>query len=137
VQFNTGQMQELTGIRREQFRHWRKVLPPLAGRDGRADLYDFAEVLALAVIAIIVDRMGVSVSRLTSGATEIFAFFAEQEDMTALPSLLHFTERGVLVPGDEPDCDAFLSVRVDHVFARLRERLAPEQRRQLSLPLRG
>lgn len=137
MQFNTGQVQELAGIRREQFRHWRKVLPPLVGRDGRADLYAFDEVLALAVIAVLVDRMGVSVSRLGGCSVEIFALFAEQEDFTNLPRLLHVTQAGELAMGAEPDCEAFVSVRVARVCARVKERLAPEQRRQLSLPLNG
>lgn len=135
MRFNTGQVQELAGIRREQLRHWRKVLPPLVGRDGRADLYEFAEVLALAVIAVLVDRMGVSVSRLSECATDIFALLAEQKDFSALPRLLHVTQAGELAVDIEPDCEAFVSVRIGCVFAEVRGRLAPEQRRQLSLPL--
>lgn len=137
MQFNTGQMQELTGIRREQLRHWRKVLPPLVGRDGRADLYTFPEVLALAVIALLVYQLGISVSHLSACSTDIFALFVEQDDLSGLPRLLHVTKAGTLVVDIEPDDEAFVSIHTPKVLARVLGGLAPYQRRQLSLPWAG
>ena len=135
MRFNTGQVQELAGIRREQLRHWRKVLPPLAGRDGRTDVYTFGEALALAVLVALVEGLGISVSRLSACAGDVFAVFGDRDGAADLPTLLHVTDAGDLLVDVLPECDAFASVRVAPVFAMVRERLAPEQRQQLSLPL--
>jgi hypothetical protein len=135
MRFNTGQMQELSGVRREQFRHWRKVLPPLMGRDGRADAYTFAEVLALTVIAQLVDGLGMPVAQLKGVAGDLFALFSENEDVGALPEMLYVTQHGELVATTEPNCEVFASIRVMPTFARVRERLAPELRKQLVLSL--
>lgn len=134
MRFNTGQVQELAGIRREQLRHWRKVLPPLAGRDGRTDVYTLGEALALAVLVALVEGLGISVSRLSGCAGEVFAVFGDR-DGADFPTLLHVTDAGDLLVDVLPECDAFASVRVAPVFAMVRERLAPEQRQQLLLPL--
>lgn len=135
MQFNTGQMQELAGVRREQLRHWRKVLPPLEGRDGRADSYTFAEVMALAVIREAVDGLGMPVTRLKTCAGDVFALFADLEDFGGLPELLFVSSDGELTAADAPNSRSFAAIRVSILFAQVRERLAPEIRRQLSLPL--
>jgi hypothetical protein len=92
-------------------------------------------VLALAVIALLVDRVGISVARLSNFSSDLFALFAELEDITALPQVMHMTQAGDLVIGEKPDCEAFVSIRLTEVLSHVRDRLAPEQRLQLSLPL--
>lgn len=128
-------MQELASIRREQFRHWRKTLPPLQGRDGRAEGFTFAEVLALATVAKLVDDLGIAVAHLKVTAAEIFAFFSENEEFAALPAVLHITTNGQLSVVEPPSSDVFLSVRPLSIYTSVRDRLTPEVRRQLALPL--
>lgn len=133
MQFNTGQMLELTGISREQLRHWRKVLPTLKGRDGRADLYSFDEILALGTIAVLTDSLGISISRLSRTAQDIFAMFSDVDDR---PALLHFTPDGrVVTTITDSTCEAYATVMVSAVYQRIKSQLSADQQRQLLLPL--
>jgi hypothetical protein len=136
MRFNTAQVQELSGVRREQLRHWKKVLPPLLGRDGRSEQYSFAEVLAIAVVSSLVDDLGISVSRLTPCAGDLFALLHESDDLSTLPDAIHITIDGSIKVGEFPADVAFATVRLFALVANLKGRLAPAQRRQLSLPLR-
>jgi len=135
MRFNTAQLQELSGVRREQLRHWKKVLPPLIGRDGRCEQYTFPEVLAVSVISAFVDDLGISVSRLGPCADDLFALMHESDDVNALPLAIYFTADGELKHGAAPEGSAFATVRLGDLVTKLRSRLAPAQRRQLSLPL--
>lgn len=135
MRFNTAQLQELSGARREQLRHWRKVLPPLFGRDGRCEQYTFPEVIAVAVISALVDDLGIAVSKLRPCADELFALMHESEDVNALPMMIHVTASGELKQGTPPEDRSFATVRIPDVIAKIRGRLAPAQRQQLLLPL--
>lgn len=136
MRFNTAQLQELSGVRREQLRHWKKVLPPLFGRDGRCEQYTFPEVIAIAVVSAFVDNLGINVRKLRDCANELFALIHEYEDPGALPTKLFLTPAGELFT-IEPDGPAYAIVQLNDVVSQLRGRLAPAQRRQLSLPLRA
>jgi hypothetical protein len=135
MRFNTAQLQELSGARREQLRHWKKVLRPLIGRDGRCEQYTFPEVLAVAVVSALVDELGISVSKLRPCADELFALMHEFDDLSSLPEAIHVTAAGELRHGSPPEDCSFATVRLSEVLAKLRGRLAPAQRRQLLLPL--
>ena len=39
MRLETAQVLELLGLTKETLRHWKKVLAPLNGRDGRSDGY--------------------------------------------------------------------------------------------------
>lgn len=134
MRFSTAQLQELTNVRREQLRHWKKVLPPLNGRDGRGESYTFAEVLAIAFLMVVVDELGISVSKLAGTATDLFALIDEQVDIAAADYFIHISRDGQ-VSSDAPDDSAFVCVRLDRIKGGLMDRLGPEQRRQLALPL--
>ncbi|MEM6474602.1 MAG: hypothetical protein AAF687_00395 [Pseudomonadota bacterium] len=135
LKFNTRQAQQLTGIRREQLRHWRKVLPPLIGRDGRSDLYEFSEVIGLAVIESIVGQMGIAVSRLEACAQDIFAIIAEGLESSSLPPVLHLSDDGS-VSVDAPTTGiAYCVINVPRVVEKVQDGLAPDARKQLRLPL--
>mgnify|MGYP002780939972 CR=1 FL=1 len=132
--FNTGQMQELTGLKREQFRHWRKVLPQLQGRDGRSEQYSFSDVLALCVLRTMVHDLGVNVSNLIASAQDIFALFADSE-IGALPDWLFISDDGTVGSALPTHAKAYMAVNLGQLLAEARDRLAPNVRRQLQLPL--
>lgn len=132
--FNTGQVHELTGLKREQFRHWRKVLPQLHGRDGRSEQYSFSDVLALSVLKTMVHDFGVNVSNLAASAQDIFALFADSE-IGALPEWLYICDDGTVGSTHPIRAKAYMAVNLGQLLAEVRDRLAPNVRRQLQLPL--
>lgn len=134
MRFNTTQMQQLTGVNREQLRHWRKVLPPLEGRDGRSDTYSFDEVVALAVLEGLVNGLRVSVSHLTDFSVELFTQFSEGHDLSSIPDTLYVTANGRLSL-ELPKAAVFVTVQVQPFIERIRVSLSPAPQAQLSLNL--
>jgi hypothetical protein len=134
MRFNTAQMCHLTGMRREQLRHWRKTLPPMTGRDGRSDLYELREILALAAMVALADGVGVPAAKLVGCADELFAFFHDA-DLQQLPRQLYVGADGTVQTVPPRDAQVYSTVVPENVMASVRERLAPEQREQLLLPL--
>ncbi|MFV1493566.1 hypothetical protein VWX97_11350 [Phaeobacter sp. JH18-32] len=135
MRFSTRQVQELAGIRREQLRHWKKVLPPLAGRDGRADTYSFDEALSLSLIAALVNQLGIPVSRLIAPSSDLFALMVETDAHTVSKMHLYVEPNGSIGTLKPAEVAAFAVVDVGQVFIRLKESLGPDQLSQLSLPL--
>ncbi len=134
MHFNTTQLQQLTGLNREQLRHWRKVLPPLKGRDGRSNSYMFSEVIALAILEALVNRLGIGVSQLATCADGLFALFAEHGDLDEVPSTIYVT-LDLTLSRNLPDTDIYLTIRVKPIVARIKELMAPTSKAQLSLDL--
>ena len=134
MRFNTTQMQQLTKVNREQLRHWRKVLPPLEGRDGRSDTYSFSEVVALAVLEALVNELRVSVSHLSSFSVDLFAHFSESDELSSMPDTLYLTADGRLSL-QTPKADVVVTVQVQPFIERIRSNLAPTPKTQLSLDL--
>jgi hypothetical protein len=60
------------GIPQETLRHWRSVLPSLAGLKGHAPVFRPGQLLGLAVVRVLVDELGLSVGTLKAADREIF-----------------------------------------------------------------
>lgn len=73
VEFTQAQVRKVLGLAPETFRHWRKVLPPLAKRARRQTL-THGDILALAAIQVLVREVGVSSSALASHSEAIFKY---------------------------------------------------------------
>lgn len=135
MQFSTRQVQELAGIRREQLRHWKKVLPPLSGRDGRAEMYRFDEALALSIIAALVVQLGLPVSRLISSSSDIFALTAETQTQALSKMRIFVDTHGAIHTTEPRDSNTFAAVNLGQVLRNFMARLGPDELKQLSLPL--
>jgi len=72
VQFTQAQARKVLDLPEETVRHWRKVLPPLAQRPRRTPL-SHGDLVALAVIRLLVRSYGMNVSALAPIADGIFA----------------------------------------------------------------
>lgn len=66
-----GSLLKWAGVTDEQFRTWKRVLPPLQGRRGREERYSLGDLLALRTISRLL-ASGISVGKLASVATAIF-----------------------------------------------------------------
>ena len=89
IQFTQEQVRTVTGIPPETLRHWRKIVPYLARRSGKAARFTFSDLVGLAVTREIIDTFGVSITTVQAGVETLFRVLAESQ-----PSLLH---RGVVI----------------------------------------
>lgn len=136
LRFNTQQALDLAGIRREQFRHWKKVLPPLAGRDGRADDYSLEEIIALAILAALVLRLGIGVSHLADFAVELFDRTGTVSQADSLPSRVYLTADGTFLNSEPAEGAVYSVVRAVDIRSNVLDRItASPLLRQLPLPL--
>lgn len=72
MNFTPGQAQEILGLSRATFRHWKGTLPPLAGRNGYGPCFTPGDLLALAVVKVMTDDIGIGVSHLYGIAARLF-----------------------------------------------------------------
>ena len=139
MRLETAQVLELLGLSKETLRHWKKVLPPVEGRDGRSAGYTFNEVIALALIASAVRDLQVPISRFSPVAYRIFQEIGSHVEDANTTTVLCVTLGDVaLYPIDMlPSDPTLMLVRLAPTIRRLRQRLAPEPAsdRQLSLDL--
>ena len=67
VQFTQDQARTLTGVSAETVRHWKKAIPYLSAKTGKAARFTFADVLGLAVIHQMVNLFGVHIAVMCTG----------------------------------------------------------------------
>ncbi len=139
MRYDTGQALALIGITKETLRHWKRVLPPIFGRDGRSDGYTFQEVLALSVIARAVQDLAVPISRFTSTAERLFENIAAQIQPSGKPLVLCITrdEMAFAAHDQLPNAETMAIVRVEPIASKLRRAVSEEPvetEAQLDLP---
>lgn len=139
MRFDTSQVLALAGITKETLRHWKRVLPPIYGRDGRSDGYTFQEVLALSIIARAVQDLAVPISRFTPTAEGLFAEIAAQIQPTGKPLVLCITRSDMIftAPDQLPNVETIAIVRVEPIANKLRRAVSEEPietEAQLDLP---
>jgi hypothetical protein len=62
VKLTPAQFREALGISQETLRHWRKALPMFQGRNGHAPAFTPGDLVAGAVVKLLRDEWGISVS---------------------------------------------------------------------------
>lgn len=67
------QVVQVTHLSDQALRHWRQVLPPLAGLNGYKPCFSPGDVLALMVIRHLVKVMGISVGTLATASIGLFS----------------------------------------------------------------
>lgn len=72
IQFTQDQMRTLTGVSAETVRHWRKTIPYLATKTGKAARFSFADLLGLAVTNELVNSLGVHIGTVSAGVDALF-----------------------------------------------------------------
>lgn len=76
IQFTQEQARTLTGVSAETVRHWRKTIPYLSSKTGKAARFSFAELLGLAVTNEVVNSFGVHIATLSTGVDALFRLLA-------------------------------------------------------------
>jgi hypothetical protein len=72
LKLTPGQLREVLGLSADTFRHWRKALSPLTDRNGYSPCFAPGDLLAVAVIKTLVERVGVRVGALRQIAGPLF-----------------------------------------------------------------
>lgn len=134
MHFKTHQTLALAGINDEKLRHWKSQLSPLSGFDGRKQGFSIEQVVALAVINRFVSGLKIPVAALAPQAEEIFEAVARHLAGLGDPLLL-WIDNTVLTgaPGDLPDVDALIIIRLDRVAEQVRADAVKAAASQLSL----
>ena len=89
VNYTPGQLRDAIGIGQETYRHWKKALAPLRREAGHSPCFTAGDLLAAAIVKILVADYGMRVSALSALADAVF----EECNAKSWPTL----ERSLLV----------------------------------------
>lgn len=133
MDLSTEQMKALVGMGRSRHRHWKKCLEPIAGRDGRSATFTVQEVLALKVVAFLVDRSSVEVGKLKPISVALFKACELSWPLLQGLVLIVDTHAGTVEHrsrGERPleyeDVEGKHIIPLDRLAARLKEELTPD-----------
>lgn len=138
-----GQLREILDLSEDAYRHWRRALSPLAGRNGYRPCFTHGDLLAMAVVKALIDEAGVKVGLLEPISAELFRLCQQAPwavlERSALVIVLGQARISV-VPGSQqpPLGDSAISIHVPcgPIVGRLRARLLAEQDSDSQQPLR-
>jgi hypothetical protein len=96
INLTQAQVRTLVGISEEQFRSWRNAILPLKGRSGQSPQFHMGDVLAMMIIADLVDSYGAKISKLTEISTQLFELCAQfVQRQGSHPTFLIITPKSV------------------------------------------
>ncbi|MHB8258516.1 MAG: hypothetical protein ACYDE0_15050 [Acidiferrobacterales bacterium] len=72
IQFTQDQARTLTSVSAETVRHWRKAIPYLSSKTGKAARFTFADLLGLAITHELVNSFGVHIATMSTGVDALF-----------------------------------------------------------------
>lgn len=75
IHFTQDQARALTGVSVETLRHWRKTIPYLSTKTGKAARFAFMDVVGLAITHELVRSFGVNIAGMTVGLDVLFRLF--------------------------------------------------------------
>ncbi len=139
MEFTLSQFRGLVGISLETHRHWRRVLPPIARKGGRAPCFTVGDLIAGLVVRRLTEDVGVRVGCMVHMADELF-HLCRSPWATLEGSILSFDLcRGTctLSKGRSPSsmADLTLMCRLDPILETVRGSLLTDQSLdQASLP---
>jgi hypothetical protein len=72
VRFTPGQLRHLLSLPPETFRHWKRALPPLATKNGYTPCFSLGDLLAVALIRLLINEAGLRISALVEVSASLF-----------------------------------------------------------------
>lgn len=103
--FSPKQVRELLAIQDQQLRNWRKLLTSIGRKRSGQGVFDFAELLALAIIRRLVVDLGVRIGLITPVAQHLAEMCAAVSQEGAMGLRVEFepeTERIAMARIDDP-----------------------------------
>lgn len=130
IQFTQDQMRTLTGVSAETVRHWRKTIPYLATKTGKAARFSFADLLGLAVTHELVNSLGVHIGTVSGGVDALFRLLEESaapvlEGSVAIitPTAASVRDSGSWSIG--PSASPTLAIPLNPLISRLQQHVLP------------
>lgn len=84
-------MRTLTGVSVETVRHWRKTVPYLASKTGKATRFTFTDLLGLSVTNELVRSLGVHIATVSAGVDALFRLLDTSNALTLKGSVALLT----------------------------------------------
>jgi DNA-binding transcriptional MerR regulator len=138
MRFETAQVLEITSLRKDTLRHWKRVLPNLRHLDGRSASYSLAELLSILIIARLTQELGVTISQVAKSSEWLFHEVETRLQSGQTSGVIHLLPGGHAIWLDEvaKDVEAATVVSVAPLLAQVS--LVPDgttdRTGQLSLP---
>jgi DNA-binding transcriptional MerR regulator len=141
MKLTLGQVRGTLELSQDTYRHWKTVLLPLSARQGRGASFSHGDLLALAIIKSLTDKIGVPVGGLDQIARSLFEqcgqrSWAQLERLTAVV----YPESGNLLFVSEVRIQQMkqtaILVPCEPIIASLRARLMIEQPEETQPSLR-
>jgi len=123
-------MRTLTGVSAETMRHWRRAIPYLGPKSGKAARFSFADLLGLAVTHEIVNSLGVHIGTVSDGVDALFRLLVDAATPIPKASVALITPAGATLHelgSWNVDCWAqpTLAIPLDPLLARLQQYVLP------------
>ncbi|WP_321854432.1 hypothetical protein [Paraburkholderia tropica] len=102
------QVAEVSRLSDQTLRHWRSVLPPLAGLNGYTPCFTPGDALALLVVRHLVKVMGISVGTLAGASSDLFSLCRSTSwpHLADRHLLIQIEQNSVILLTREPDLEA-------------------------------
>lgn len=131
IHYTQDQMRTLTGVSVETVRHWRKNIPYLASKTGKAARFSFADLLGLAITNELVASLGVHIGTVSAGVDALFRLLADAsapmlEGSVALvtPTSASLHESSAWGVGAAP-VNPTLAIPLNPLITRLQQHMLP------------
>lgn len=140
MKYTPGQAQETLQLSPATFRHWKRALPPLGGRNGYSPCFTPGDLLAMAVVKTLTEDIGIRVGSLQGLAVDLFEHCSQP--WAALERTVLIVEplrpRVMSVPETQPLALESLTIAVPlrPIITTMRECLLREQAETQQEPLR-
>ncbi|MCL2590423.1 MAG: MerR family transcriptional regulator [Betaproteobacteria bacterium] len=131
IQYTQDQMRTLTGVSAETVRHWRKTVPYLASKTGKAARFSFADLLGLSVTNELVSSLGVHIGSVSTGVDGLFKLLAGASAPTLDGAIVLVTSitAGLYESGSWHGASALtqptLVIPLDPLIAQLQQHMLP------------
>lgn len=131
IQYTQDQMRSLTGVSVETVRHWRKAVPYLASKTGKAARFTFADLLGLAITNELVSSLGVHIAKISTGVDALFQLLANSSALALNGAVVFVTPTSATLRGTGPEgvgpapTQPTLAIPLDPLIAQLQQHMLP------------
>lgn len=108
MQFTPEQVRSLIGVSRETLRHWRKAIPYLSRKSGKAARFTLADVIGLAVTQELVEKLGVQIASVGKAVDMMFGLLAATSPDTLDLCQITLSSENARLQHQQSDADGML-----------------------------
>lgn len=131
IQFTQDQTRTLTGVSAETARHWRKAIPYLSSKTGKAARFSFTDLLSLAITNELVNSFGVHITAVSGGVDALFRLLAASGTASLDGAVAFVTPTGATLREVNPDgigpppTKPVLAIPLAPLIARIQQHMLP------------